>query len=75
MARSLTGETFRPVRVCQCGDAFVIRDTHRMVRALRVRHLQIDVRIEAVAVEQVGTPVFAGLGDEGIDLVLRFGRG
>ena len=43
------------------------------VSPLRAIHLQLDVRIEAVAVEQTEAPVFAGLGDEGIDLVLRLG--
>jgi hypothetical protein len=46
-----------------------------MVRSLGADELQIDVRIEAVAIEQVETPVLAGLGDAGIDLVLRFGCG
>ena len=58
-----------------CGNAFLIREAHCMVRSLGADELQIDVRIEAVAIEQVETPVLAGLGDAGIDLVLRFGCG
>ena len=64
-----------PVEVARAVSTCSIRVTIWGARTLRARRSQLDVRIEAVAVEQTGAAGFAGLGDEGIDLVLRLGRG